>query len=157
MYFVILYFRTTKWQNIFCTCILSFYIFKNFLFLKSRFERLSMTGTNESKLNAVSWVFSLINVVIIVSCFIPLTFSYFSRTYFTLIVYFIPSAISSFVKIMVNVCNPQNCIKFKLVFIFLWESILWSLTNSKPSSCKKCYFLFTSSFFSCIAHSYKCN
>ena len=157
MYFVILFFQTTKWQNIFCTCILPFCIFKNFLFLKGCFERLSMTGTNESKLNEISWVFSLINVMIIVSCFILLTFSCFSKTYFILIVYFIPSVISSFLKIMVNVCNTQNCIKFKLVFMFLWESILWSLTNSKPSNCKKCYFLFTSSFFSCIAHSYKCD
>ena len=149
MCFVILYFQTTKWQNRFCTCMLSFCIFKNFLFLKSCFERWSMTGTNESKLKEVSWVFSLINVVIIVSCFILHTFSYFSRTYFILIVYFIPSVISRFVKIMVSVCNPQNCIKFKLAFMFLWESLLWSLTNSKPSNCKKFYFLFKSFFFSC--------
>ena len=131
--------------------------FKNFLFLRSCFERLSMTGTNESKLKEVSWVFSLINVVIIVSCFILHTFSYFSRTYFILIAYFIPSVISSFVKNMVNVCNPQNCIKFRFVFIFLWDSILWSLTNNKPNNCKKCYFLLTSSFCSCIAYSNKCS
>ena len=107
--------------------------------------------------NKFSWMFSFINVVIVISCFILYTFSFFSRTYFILIVYFIPSVISRFLKIIVNVCNPQNCIKLKLVFMFLWESILWSLTNSKPSNCKKCYFLFTSSFFSCIAHSYKCD
>ena len=46
---------------------------------------------------------------------------------------------------MVNLCNPQNCIKFKFVSMFLCDSVLWSLTNSKPSKCKKCYFLFTSS------------
>ena len=108
--------------------------------MRRYFERLSMTGTNGSKLKEVSWVFPFINVVIIVSCFILHAFSYFSRTYFILIVYFIPSVISSFVKIMVNLCNPQNCIKFKFVFIFLWDSILWLLTNSKPSDCKKCYF-----------------
>ena len=118
-----------------------------------------MTDTNESKQTEASWVFSFINVVIIVSCFIIYTFSYFIRTYFILNVYFIPSAISSFVKIMVNVCNPQNCIKFKFVFMFLWDSIfsiLWPWTNSKPNNCKKCYSLFTSPLSYCIAHSFKC-
>ena len=99
-----------------------------------------MTGTNESKLKEISRAFPFLNVVIIVSCFIPRAFSYFSRTYFILIVYFIPSIISSFVKTMVNLCNPQNCIKFKFVLMFLWDSILWLLTSSKPSDCKKCYF-----------------
>ena len=91
---------------------------KNFLFLRSYFERLSVTGTNESNKRTFSWMFSFINIVNIVLCFILYTFSFFSRTYFMLIVYFTPSVISSngFVKIMVVVCNPQNYLKFKFVF-----------------------------------------
>ena len=63
-------------------------------------------------------MFSFINVVNIVLCFILYTFSFFSRTYFMLIVYFTPSVISSnvFVKIMVVVSNPQNYLRFKFVF-----------------------------------------
>ena len=92
--------------------------FKNFLFLRSYFEKLSMTGTNENKHPEASWMFSFINVVIIDLCFIPHTFSFFSRTYFMLIVHFFPSVILciDFVKIMLNVCNPQNYAKVKLVF-----------------------------------------
>ena len=53
-------------------------------------------------------MFSFINVVTIVPCFIPCTFSFFSKTYFMVIVYFTPSVISSddFVKMMVDMCNP---------------------------------------------------
>ena len=47
-----------------------------------------MTGTNESNKRKFSWVFSFINAVIIVSCFIIYSFSIFSKTYFMLSVYF---------------------------------------------------------------------
>ena len=52
----------------------------------------------------VSWLFSFINVVIIVSCFILYTFSFYSITCFMLTMYFIPSVILSieFVKIMLD-------------------------------------------------------
>ena len=85
-----------------------------------------MTGTNESNKSKFSWMLSFINVVIIISCFILYTFSFFSRTYFMLIVYFTPSLILSdhFVKIVVDVCNPHNT-KSILCFIFLGDSILW--------------------------------
>ena len=91
--------------------------FKNFLFLRSYCERLSMTGTNESKQKKVYCMFSVINVVIVL-CFILYTSSFFSGTHFMLILYFIPSVISSvdFVKIMVDVCNPQNYTKVQFVF-----------------------------------------
>ena len=105
-----------------------------------------MTGTNESKQKEVSWMFSFINVVIFVSYIIILyTFSFFSRTYFMLAVYFIPTVIASvnFVKMMVDVCNPRNYTKVKLVFMFRWNPILSSLTNSKTST----RFLFISSTF----------
>ena len=76
--------------------------FQNFLFLRSYFERLSMTGTNEKKTKG-----SFLNVFFHKCCdhcfmFYSLYFI-FSRTYFMMIVYFIPSVISSvdFVKIMV--------------------------------------------------------
>ena len=77
-----------------------------------------MTGTNETNKRKFSWMFSFINVAIIVLCFILYIFSFFSRTYFILIVYFTPSVISSddFVKIMVDVCSPQNYTKVKFVF-----------------------------------------
>ena len=155
MYFVILYFQTKVKLAFTCSIHKTHQeIFYKFLFLRRYFERLSVTGTNETKLQEVSWVLSFINIVIIVSCFIFHAFPYFSRTYFIQIVYFIASVISSFVKMMVNLCNPQNYIKFEFVFMFLWDSILWPLTNNKPSDCKKCYFLLTSFFSYCIDHSY---
>ena len=49
-----------------------------------------MNGTNESKQKELSLIFSFINVVITVLCFILYTFSFFSKTYFMLIVYFTP-------------------------------------------------------------------
>ena len=61
--------------------------FKNSLFLRSYFESLSMAGTNKIKQKKVSWIIAVINVVIVVSCFILYTFSFFSRTCFMLIVY----------------------------------------------------------------------
>ena len=145
MYFVILYFLVkVKYTFSIKRC------FKNFLFLRSYLERLSVTGTNECKEKEVSWMFSFINVVVMVLCLVLYTFSYFSRTCLMFIVYFIPSVISNvdFVKIMVDVCNPQNYTKVKFVFYIL----LWSLTNGKSSNCKKCFCLFTSSFSYCITH-----
>ena len=51
MYIAILYFQTTKWENIFCTCILSFRIFKNFLFLNTLIPSLCLT--KESKYSEI--------------------------------------------------------------------------------------------------------
>ena len=77
-----------------------------------------MTGANESNKGKFSRIFPFINLVIIVSCFILYTFSFFSRACFMLIVYFTSSGISSddFVKIMVGVCNLQNYTNVKFVF-----------------------------------------
>ena len=71
-----------------------------------------------------------------------------------LIVYFTPSVISSndFVKIIVDVCNPQNYTKVKFVFYIPLEINFVALNNSKPTNYKKCYCLFTSSFFYCVTH-----
>ena len=97
--------------------------FKNFLFLRSYFESLSVTGTNESNKRTFPWMFSFINVVNIISCFILYTSSFFSRTNFMVIVYFVPSVISSnnFVKIMWLCVAHKTSLKSNLCFIFLWD------------------------------------
>ena len=74
----------------------------------------SSPSSNESKQKGVSWMFSFVNVVIIVLCFFLYSSSFFIRTYFILILCFIPSAI--WLCKMVDVCNPQNYIKVKFIF-----------------------------------------
>ena len=80
-------------------------------------------------------MFSFINVAIIVLCFILYIFSFFSRTYFILIVYFTPSVISSddcwmSVKIMLDQCNTQNYTKVKFVFYIPLRLNFMALTLS---------------------------
>ena len=107
-----------------------------------------MTGINEIEQKEVSWTFSL-NMVTMFSCFVLHIFSNFSRLVYSSV---------GFVRITVDVCNPQNCTKVKFVFLCSFETEFCGLfPNCKLSNFKKCYFLFTSPFYNCIAHSNKCS